>query len=140
MTTVYNCYILFVNRRNKMRIILNHNSMVPIYEQLMEYIKTAIINGELKAGEPLPSVRVLAAELKISALTVKKAYDRLEEDGFVVTVHGKGSFVAQTDTSLAEEARRREAEKVFLNAVDTARAAGLTDEEIRELVGILLEG
>ena len=93
-----------------MHIILNHTSMVPVYEQLMGYIKSAIIRGEMKPGEGLPSVRVLAAELKISALTVKKAYDRLEEEGFVVTVHGKGSFVAETDSGLAAEARRHEAE------------------------------
>lgn len=122
-----------------MHIILNHMSMIPVYEQIVGYIKSAIINGDLQSGEALPSVRVLAADLKISALTVKKAYDRLEEEGFVVTVHGKGSFVAQTDTALAEEARRREAENVFSHAVETVRAAGLTDEEIRALVDILLE-
>ncbi len=123
-----------------MHIILNHQSMVPLYEQLMGYMKSAIISGELQSGEGLPSVRTLAAELKISALTVKKAYDRLEEEGFVVTVHGKGSFVAQTDRGLAEEARRREAEERLSQAVDTVRAAGLSDEEIRTLVEIILEG
>ena len=123
-----------------MHIILNHTSMVPIYEQIMGSMKTAIISGELKKGEGLPSVRALAAELKISALTVKKAYDRLEEEGFVITVHGKGSFVAQTDTPLALEARRREAENTLSLAIDTVRSSGLTDEEIRELVDILLEG
>ena len=123
-----------------MHIILNHTSMVPIYEQIMDYMKSAIISGELKPGEGLPSVRALAAELKISALTVKKAYDRLEEDGFVVTVHGKGSFVAETDTGLAEEARRRDAEEKLARAVDSVRSAGLTDEEIRALLEIILEG
>ncbi len=123
-----------------MHIILNHQSMVPLYEQPMGYMKSAIISGELQFGEGLPSVRTLAAELKISALTVKKAYDRLEEEGFVVTVHGKGSFVAQTDRGLAEEARRREAEERLSQAVDTVRAAGLSDEEIRTLVEIILEG
>ncbi len=123
-----------------MHIILNHTSMVPIYEQIMGYIKSAVIGGELQPGEGLPSVRALAAELKISALTVKKAYDRLEEEGFVVTVHGKGSFIAQTDTGMAAEARRREAESQLSQAIDTVRAAGVTDEEIRALVEILLEG
>ena len=123
-----------------MHIILNHTSMVPIYEQIMDYMKSAIISGELKPGEGLPSVRALAAELKISALTVKKAYDRLEEDGFVVTVHGKGSFVAETDTGLAEEARRRGAEEKLAQAVDSVRSAGLTDDEIRALLEIILEG
>ena len=76
MTTVFNCYILFIvkERKNDMHIILNHSSMVPIYEQLMEQIKSDIINSSLKEGEALPSVRSLAGELRISALTVKKAY------------------------------------------------------------------
>ncbi len=122
-----------------MHIILDHSSMVPIYEQIMGSIKSEVINGGINPGEGLPSVRALAAELKISALTVKKAYDRLEEEGFVVTVHGKGSFIAQTDSGLAAEARRREAEERLSFAIDTVRSAGLTDEEIRDLVEILLE-
>ncbi len=122
-----------------MHIILNHTSMVPIYEQIMDKIKSAIISGDLQPGEGLPSVRMLSAELKISALTVKKAYDRLEEDGFIVTVHGKGSFVAETDSLMAEEARRREAEHVLSQALEQVRAAGLSNEEIRSLVEILLE-
>ena len=122
-----------------MRIIISHSSMVPVYEQIMGYIKTEIIHGSLQSGEILPSVRALAAELKISALTVKKAYDRLEEEGFIVTVHGKGSFVAQTDTGLAEEARRREAENKLAQAVETIRAAGLGDDEIRTLLELILE-
>ena len=77
-----------------MKIIINNSSMVPIYEQLMEQIKTMILNEELKEDEILPSVRSLAKELKISALTVKKAYDNLEQEGFTVTVHGKGTYVA----------------------------------------------
>lgn len=122
-----------------MKIILNYKSMVPIYEQIMGYMKSAIISGKLRSGEPLPSVRTLAADLKISALTVKKAYDRLEEDGFIVTVHGKGSFVAQTDSSLADEARRREAENRLSVAIDTVRSAGLSNEEILSLVELILE-
>ena len=122
-----------------MKIILNYMSMVPIYEQIMGYMKSAIISGELQSGEPLPSVRTLAADLKISALTVKKAYDRLEEDGFIVTIHGKGSFVAQTDSSLADEARRREAENRLSVAIDTVRSAGLSNEEILSLVELILE-
>lgn len=89
-----------------MHIILNHSSMVPIYEQLMEQIKSEIIQSVLKEGEVLPSVRTLAGELRISALTVKKAYDKLEEEGFVTTVHGKGTYVTASDKQLASEARR----------------------------------
>ncbi len=122
-----------------MHIILNNSSMIPIYEQLMEQIKNEIISGELKEGEVLPSVRALSGELKISALTVKKAYDRLEEDGFVVTVHGKGTFVAATDKQLAIEARRRAVEDDFYAAVSKAKNVGMSKEEILELLTIILE-
>ncbi|MCR5482002.1 MAG: GntR family transcriptional regulator [Clostridia bacterium] len=122
-----------------MHIILNNSSMIPIYEQLMAQIKAAVIGGELQAGAALPSVRSLAAELRISALTVKKAYDKLEEEGFVVTVHGKGSYISETDTQLATEARKREAEKQMDEAVARALASGLSKEEIRELVEMILE-
>ena len=83
-----------------MKIIINHSSMQPIYEQITDQIKAMIIDGTLKEEEMLPSVRTLAKELKISALTVKKAYDFLEEEGFVVTVHGKGSFIAKNNQGL----------------------------------------
>ena len=122
-----------------MQIILNNASMVPIYEQLVGQIKNQILSGELPENEPLPSVRALSTTLKISALTVKKAYDKLEEDGFVVTVHGKGTYVAPTNRSLAVEARRRAVEEDFTRALDKARAVGMTPSEIRELLGLLLE-
>ena len=123
-----------------MHIILNNSSMVPIYEQLMAQIKAAVIGGETRAGDALPSVRSLAAELKISALTVKKAYDKLEEEGFIVTVHGKGSYIAETNTELAAEARKLAAEKDLDEALSKALASGMSKEEIRQLVDILLEG
>lgn len=122
-----------------MQIILNNASMIPIYEQLVEQVKNLILSGELPENEALPSVRTLAAALKISALTVKKAYDKLEEDDFVVTVHGKGTYVAPTNRSLALEARRRAVEEDFTRALDKARAVGMTPSEIRELLGLLLE-
>lgn len=122
-----------------MNIILNNSSMVPIYEQLMAQIKAAVINGEMEPGAALPSVRALAAELKISALTVKKAYDKLEEENFIITVHGKGSYVAETNTLLAAEARKLEVEKLLDQAFAKAKAAGMEKDEIRQLVEILLE-
>lgn len=122
-----------------MQIILNHSSMVPIYEQLEEQIKSRIISKELKEGEALPSVRTLASKLRISALTVKKAYDRLEEEKFVVTVHGKGTYVAATDKEMAMEARRRAVEEDFMKSIDKAKSVGMSDEEICEIVKILLE-
>ena len=122
-----------------MHIILNHSSMVPIYEQLMDQIKTEIIQSVLKEGEALPSVRTLAGELRISARTVKKAYDRLEEEGFVTTVHGKGTYVSASDRQLAAEARRRMVETDFENAIDRAISIGMDKEEILQVVQLILE-
>ncbi len=122
-----------------MHIILNNTSMVPIYEQLVNQVKNEIINGELAENEALPSVRALSGELRISALTVKKAYDKLEEEGFVITVHGKGTFVATTDKSLAMEARRKTVEDDFAAAIQKASAVGFTKEDILEIVQIILE-
>ena len=122
-----------------MHIILNHSSMVPIYEQLVEQIKTEILQSRLSEGEVLPSVRKLSAELRISSLTVKKAYDRLEEEGFATTVHGKGTFVTATDQQVAVEARRKAVEEDFKKAIDRAENIGMSKEEILEAVKLLLE-
>ena len=122
-----------------MHIIINHSSMDPIYEQIVAQIKAEIISGALSAGEALPSVRTLSRELKISALTVKKAYDYLEEEGLVVTVHGKGSFIAQANQGMLMEERRKELENDLEQAVRKARAGGLTDEEICELFQLVME-
>lgn len=122
-----------------MHIILNHTSMIPIYEQLVDQVKNQIITGKLQENEALPSVRSLSGTLKISALTVKKAYDKLEEEGFVVTVHGKGTYVALTNHAFAAEARRKAVEEDFAKALDKARAVGMSSEEIREIIDILLE-
>lgn len=122
-----------------MHIILNHSSMVPIYEQLMEQIKSDIINSSLKEGEALPSVRSLAGELRISALTVKKAYDKLEGEWFVTTIHGKGTYVTASDKQLALEARQKEAEADFEKVIDRALAMGMSREDILETVTLLLD-
>lgn len=122
-----------------MHILINHSSMVPIYEQVADQVKKNIISGELKEGQVLPSVRALSSQLRISALTVKKSYDRLEDEGFVVTVQGKGTYVSTGDLSFAEEARRRAVEDDFKKTVDKATAAGMRPEEILEIVKIMLE-
>ena len=94
-----------------MKIIINTSSMVPIYEQIIDQIKTMIRKQELKQNDQLPSVRALSKELKISALTVKKAYDELEREGFTVTIHGKGSYVTAANTELMMEEQRKEVEQ-----------------------------
>ena len=113
--------------------------MVPIYEQLMAQIKSDIIQSELKEGEALPSVRTLAGELRISALTVKKAYDKLEEEGFVTTVHGKGTYVSASDKQLALEARQKAIEDDFDKVIDRALSMGMKKEEISEVVKLILD-
>ena len=114
--------------------------MVPIYEQIMEQIKTQIRDGSLRENDSLPSVRALSKELKISALTVKKAYDYLEEEGLVHTVHGQGSFIAEANQEMLMEERRKELEHDLDEAVRKARAGGLTDQEICDLFQLIMEG
>ena len=122
-----------------MKLIVNGSSMVPIYEQVMEQIKALILNGTLKENDVLPSVRTLAKELKISALTVKKAYDYLEQEGFTVTVHGKGTYVAAANRELMLEEQRKEVEADLEMAIQKGRRCGLKDEEIRELFDLIRE-
>lgn len=113
--------------------------MVPIYEQLMEQIKTMILNEELKEDEILPSVRSLAKELKISALTVKKAYDNLEQEGFTVTVHGKGTYVVAGNNAAKAEERRRELETDLENIIQKGKRYGISNEDIRSMFEMIME-
>lgn len=113
--------------------------MVPIYEQITGQIKAMIMDGRLREETPLPSVRTLSADLKISALTVKKAYDSLEADGFIVTVHGKGSFVARGNQNLLLEEKRKEVESELEKAIQDGRKCGMKDTEIRELFELIIE-
>ena len=122
-----------------MKIIINNSSMVPIYEQLMEQIKTMILNEELKEDEILPSVRSLAKELKISALTVKKAYDNLEQEGFTITVHGKGTYVAAGNNAAKAEERRRELETDLENIIQKGKRYGISNEDIRSMFEMIME-
>ncbi len=122
-----------------MHIIINNTSMVPIYEQIMDQIKAAIVSGELTEDMMLPSVRGLSRELKISALTVKKAYDNLEQEGFTVTVHGKGTFVTATNQERIREERQKEVEKDLEQAIAKGRRSGLSEQEIRSLFEILIQ-
>ncbi len=122
-----------------MQIILNNSSMKPIYEQLVDNIKDKIISEELLPDTKLPSVRILAKDLKISALTVKKAYDSLEENGYIITVHGKGSYVASGRHELAIESQRKQVEDHMAQVVLEGRRCQLTDEEMIELLKIILE-
>ena len=122
-----------------MKIIINSSSMVPIYEQIMDQINEQITAGDLKENDILPSVRTLAKDLKISALTVKKAYDNLEQEGYTVTVHGKGTYVAAANTERMLEEQRREVESDLEKAVGKGLRYGTKDEEVRELIDLIME-
>lgn len=123
-----------------MKIIINTSSMVPIYEQIIDQIKTMIRKQELKQNDQLPSVRALSKELKISALTVKKAYDELEKEGFTVTIHGKGSYVTAANTELMMEGQKKEVEQDLEQAILKGRRFGISDEDIKTLFELILEG
>lgn len=123
-----------------MKIIINHSSMIPIYEQIVEQVKTLICNGKLKENDNLPSVRSLAKELKISALTAKKAYDNLENEGFTITIHGKGTYVAAANAELLLEEQKKELEMDLEQAIHKGRRCGISDEDIKILFELLLEG
>ena len=122
-----------------MQIIINNSSMQPIYEQIVNQIKAAIIQGNIKEEQMLPSVRSLAKDLRISALTVKKAYDTLEEQGFIVTVHGKGSFVSCANQELMLEEKRKEVEYDIEMAIRKGRSCGMNNQELVELFKLILE-
>ena len=120
-----------------MDIIISNSGGVPIYDQITRQMKGLILRGELKEGEALPSMRLLARELRISVITTKRAYEELEREGFINTVPGKGCFVAPQNPELAREDALRRAEEHLSQAVDIARTAGLTLSELTETLNLL---
>ncbi len=122
-----------------MNIIVNNTSMQPIYEQIEEQIKGMIMQGKMEQGEMLPSVRSLSKDLRISALTVKKAYDTLEQEGFIITVHGKGSFVAGVNQNLLLEEQKKEVERDLDAAIRKGKSCGMDGEDLRQLFDLLME-
>lgn len=123
-----------------MNIVISNSSDKPIYEQIAQQIKKMIISGELSPGDALPSMRFLAKELRISVITTKRAYSDLERDGFIETVTGKGSFVANQNLSFIREEQLRLAEEFLQKAVDIARSSDISWEELSELLELLYKG
>ena len=122
-----------------MNILISNNSSMPIYEQLENAIKEAIFSNELKEEDMLPSVRSLANDLKISFLTVKKAYDELEKEGFIKTVQGKGSFVAPKNLELIKEEKLKEIQNYMEKIYNISKIANISKDEIKELFKIIFE-
>ena len=123
-----------------MDIILSNSSGKPIYEQIADQVREQILSGALSAGDALPSMRVLAKELRISVITTKRAYEELERDGFLDNVPGKCCFVAPQNRELLREAQLRRVEDVLAQAVDEARKGGFSLSELQELLTLLYQG
>lgn len=124
----------------RVNIVINNSSGKPIYEQIFQQIKQLILNGGLKPGDALPSMRYLAKELRISVITTKRAYEDLERDGFIHTVVGKGSFVAETNEELLREGSYRDIEDDLERAVEKAKSYGVSLEELMERLELLYRG
>lgn len=119
-----------------MKIIISNSSSIPIYEQIKQAIIEQILNNELQEDEALPSIRNLAQDIKISVMTIKKAYDELENEGYIVSRQGKGTFVAPKNTELAKEQAQKEMESYMEKIIDIAKKFQISQEEIIELVKI----
>ena len=122
-----------------MDIFINNHASIPIYEQISSQIKAMIINGDLKAGEALPSIRGLAKSLHISVLTVQKSYDVLQKDGFIETTVGRGSFVSAQNKDFYQEEQQRLAEEHLQEAADIGRISGISLEKLIELLTIFYQ-
>lgn len=123
-----------------MNIIISNQSKKPLFKQIKEQIKQHIYSGELTEGDALPSMRVLAKELKVSVITTKRAYEDLEQEGFVISAVGKGTFVAGQQPHVLKEWQIRELENELEKTVQTGKRIGLTKDELIELIRIYYEG
>jgi GntR family transcriptional regulator len=120
-------------------IIIKNSSGIPIYEQIKEQVKEAILTDEINEGDILPSIRQLAADLKVSVITTTRAYTELEQDGYIINVQGKGCYVAPKDSDLIREQLLRKIEDGFNAAINAARIAKLSREEFQKLFKFILE-
>ena len=123
-----------------MELYISNSGQEPIYAQITRQIKQQILSGQLHEGDALPSIRLLAKELRISVITTKRAYEELERDGFLDNVPGKGCFVAPQNRELLREAQLRRVEDVLAQAVDEARKGGFSLSELQELLTLLYQG
>ncbi len=123
-----------------MNIVISNTAKAPIYEQIKEQIKAAIFSGELKDGDLLPSIRRLAKDLRISVITTMRAYNDLEQEGFVVNVQGKGCYVQPQNPELLREQKLREVEEYLQNAITAARLCKLSDKELVAMLKLLMKG
>ena len=122
-----------------MKIIISNDSGLPIYEQIKNQIKAQIVAGELRADEALPGMRTLASDLKVSVITTKRAYNDLEQEGYIYSMPGKGSFVKKLNEEVVRENALAEIEKYFTDAMTVAKASGIGIDELQEILKTLDE-
>ena len=122
-----------------MKIIISNDSGLPIYEQIKNQIKAQIVAGDLRADEGLPGMRTLASDLKVSVITTKRAYNDLEQEGYIYSMPGKGSFVKKLNEEVVRENALAEIEKYFTDAMTVAKAAGIDIDELQEILKTLDE-
>lgn len=128
-----------LERGESLNIIISNTSGVPIYEQIAKEIKNEIVSGNIKENSPLPSIRSLASELRVSVITTKRAYEELEKDGYVYTLPGKGSYVAEQNKELLREEKLREIEEKLIEAIDISNSIGLDFDELVYILKTLKE-
>ena len=122
-----------------MEIIISNNANKPIYEQITSQMKNMILSGKLEEGSQLPSIRALAKDLRISVITTKRAYEELERDGFIITVAGKGSYVAENNSAVLKEEKMKQLEENVRRLIEEAYNSGISKEEVKEIFDICLE-
>lgn len=133
-------YIKIARKRGTaMHVIISNSSKEPIYKQIVDQIKSSILTGDLKEGEALLSIRQLAKDLKVSVITTKRAYEELEKEGFIYSIVGKGSFVAEQNLEVIKEKKLRVIEEQLSAVIDNSKEVGLSLEELKELLEILYE-
>ncbi|MCO5492777.1 GntR family transcriptional regulator [Enterococcus faecalis] len=122
-----------------MKILISNTSDAPLYQQIKEQIIDAILKGELVEGDPLPSIRAFANDLKVSVLTIRRVYDDLEKEGFVNSQVGIGTFVSASNVELLRDSKRRLVEQKMLEMIQTAKSLGITQQELNDMMNILFK-
>ena len=122
-----------------MKIVISNTSEAPLYQQIKDQIKDAILKGELVEGDALPSIRAFANDLKVSVLTIRRVYDELEQEGFVTSQVGIGTFVSTSNIELLRDSKRRLVEKKMLDMILTAKSLGISTEDLNAMMDILYE-
>ena len=122
-----------------MKIVISNTSEAPLYQQIKDQIKDAILKGELVEGDALPSIRAFANDLKVSVLTIRRVYEELEQEGFVTSQVGIGTFVSTSNIELLRDSKRRLVEKKMLDMIQTAKSLGISKDELNAMMDILYE-